>query len=417
MSCHQMIQINVKKEEHKRRILEYVRWLVQETKLNQESGIRFRPYPEPFKLDIEVRREVLVSKVNIIEKELPDRKSLARHLVCRAVIALKKQELENPSWEDFRRELNNAAKAHVDRPLIDYRILLPFHISGSWIDSKPWIDVLGMSFQRVTWPEVEALPGWEQFLRDAQHVHLLPDRQDDLTAYLTSVWGFTPLLVDVPGRMHQDAFDSANRNFDLLRALVNYVSRHIQRGFVYFGTSKPLGVSLPPPVYGMFWPDGYYKLYRTVERYDYKAKEFEQDSGRQVEELLNRIASISGEMQSLMINVLLRYGEAMDTANWRYAFLSLWQVLEAVSLQSKTAKRVGVLIEANPLYTDLIDVLAQSRNLFAHQGEFSEEGLREVNFLKIIADLAIDAFFDYAERFPDRKSLKGFYKHATKHNC
>jgi hypothetical protein len=187
------------------------------------------------------------------------------------------------------------------------------------------------------------------------------------------------------------------------------------------GAPKPLGVSLPPPIYGVFQAGGDYEtLYYTIERYDYKAIKFERDSGLLVEKLLRHIATASEEMQSLLIEVLLKYGQAMDTMDWRSAFLALWQILEAVSLQTSASlkmkevvKRIGNLIGAKPPMKDLIDSVAQSRHLLVHQGKFSEEGLVEVNFLKIIAEAAINALFVNAKRFPTRSLLEEFYKHAT----
>ncbi len=423
MSCHQMVQFNIKKEEDKRRMLECLHRLLRVIELHGDSVF----YPRSFERDI--CEEVLVSKIKIWG-ELPDRKYLARSLMRNAVIALKKQGLENPDWKDFDRELKNLAKAYVNKPLVDYCIFFPFHVSEScidpkqsWVAHKRWINVLGMRFRRVSWRKVQDLPGWEQFLRGTQDHFLFQYNQDSPIEYLAASFrGFTPLLVDVRARTSQEAFDLASRNFELLRALVNLASGY---GLVYeqWGVQEPLGVSLPPPIYGVFWADGNHELHYTIERYDYKAKEFERDKGLWLEKALGRIATASEEMQPLMIEVLLKYGQAMDTADWRSAFLALWQILEDVSLRTsdnnlsmeKVVKRISVLIGLKPksLEKDLIDSLAQSRHLLVHQGKFSEEGLEEVNFLKIVAEWAINALFARAEKFPTPQLLEEFYNHAT----
>lgn len=400
-----MIQIS---EKDKPKMLEYLHWLLQAMTLNKDGQVS---WPQSFNFDM--RLEVLVSKTNI--QALPDRKDLARDLILKAVVALKRRGLEGPDWKDFSQELDGIVKAYTDKPLIDYRVLFPFHISGPWVTRKRWFNVLEMKFRRVSWQQVQALPGWGQLWKDAQGYSLLQDRDD-----LYSIWTLTPLLVDVQARTRQEAFDQANRNFELLRALFNLVKAY-RVWLVRIGTPKPLGASLAPPIYGMFRAAGDYEaLYYNVERRKYEAVRFERDEGLGVEKLLGHIATASEEMQSLLIEILLKYGQAMDTTDWRSAFLALWQILEAASLRAsanlkmmEVAKRIGNLIGAKPPMKDLIDSVAQSRHLLVHQGRFSEEGLVEVNFLKIIAEAAINALFVNAKRFPTRQLLEEFYKHAT----
>lgn len=387
-------------EKDKPRMLEYLHWLLRAMTLNEDgSVVCFRPF------DFDIHLEVLVSKINI--RELQDRKDLARHFIRKAVTTLKKRGLEDPDCEDFEQELDNVVKAYMGKPLIDYRILFPFHIRGSWIARKRWFNVLGMKFRRVGWQRVQALSRWEQLWKTTQGHFLLQNREDDLD----SIWKLTPLLVDIQARTYQEAFDQASRNFELLRAVFNLVREYGLRHFTT-GAPKPLGVSLAPPIYGIFRTGGDYEaLYYTIERYDYEgigyqARGFEQDEVRRVEKLLRRIATASEEMQSLLVEVLLKYGQAMDTTDWRSAFLALWQILEVASLQTsadlkmtEVVKRVSNLIGAKPPMKDLIKGLAQSRHLLVHQGKFSEEGLVEVNFLKMVAEAAINALFVRAKNF------------------
>ncbi len=393
----------------KPRMLEYLHWLLQAMTLHKDGRVSW-----PHSFDFDIRLEVLVSKTNI--RELPDRKDLARDLTRKAVIALKKRGLEDSDWKDFSQALGDAVKAYMGKSLIDYRILFPFHVSGSWVARKRWFSVLGMRFRRVGWQQVSALSGWGQLWKTAQDHFLLQNRQDDLD----SIWRLTPLLVDVQARTYQDAFDQASSNFELLRALFNLVRGYGLRRFTT-GAPKPLGASLAPPIYGVFRTDGDYEaLYYTIERYQYESIRFKRDEGLRVEKLLRLIATASEEMQSLLIEVLLKYGQAMDTTDWRSAFLALWQILEIASLQTSASlkmtevvKRIGNLIGAKPPMEDLIDSVTQSRHLLVHQGKFSKEGLVEVNFLKIIAEAAINALFVRARSFPTLQSLEEFYKHAT----
>ena len=51
--------------------------------------------------------------------------------------------------------------------------------------------------------------------------------------------------------------------------------------------------------------------------------------------------------------------------------------------------RITRLVKADSLLKDLIEYMLKTRNLLVHQGKFSEEGIAEVNYLKLVAELAI----------------------------
>lgn len=401
-----MTKIRVKDE---KKVLEHIHWLIE------HDIASVRPILLGEAVGFDERLEVLTSKIEIRHETVRDNKRLTLQFIRQATVNLKIRGLKEPSWGDFERELDDAIRDYLNRAMVDYRVLVPFHISGSWVTRKRWFNVLGMKFKKTKWSTVRRLPGWDQFLAQT-HSDL---RSLGYKGELSWIYNLIPLVVDVRARTYQEAFHQVSHSFELLRALFNLVKDY---GMVHWqATPRPLGVSLPSPVFGLFRDDGEFeKLYFEVKRYQYPTKSYMRKNLVVVERSLKRIATVSDPMQRLLIDVLLKYGQAMDTADWRDAFLSLWQVLEGLSLRNvfsvrmkKVPSRIVNLMGVRPplrsLKKDLIDSLAKSRHLLVHQGRFSEEGLIEVNLLKGIIEEAINALFALAKRFPTLQSLQDFY--------
>ena len=57
----------------------------------------------------------------------------------------------------------------------------------------------------------------------------------------------------------------------------------------------------------------------------------------------------------------------------------------------------------------MLDYLTTYRNALVHEGRFSEDGLRDVNYLKLITEPLILALLEKGRRFPDRTSLEEYY--------
>ena len=152
--------------------------------------------------------------------------------------------------------------------------------------------------------------------------------------------------------------------------------------------------------------------------YRYLSKKYENNNIKNVERLLSRLSSFSEDMSELLINMLLKYGRAMDTADWSDGYLSLWQIIEALTLvkdfrveMKKLPQRMVNLIGFRDtiLYKDLITGLAESRHLLVHEGRFSEEGFDDFQMLKHVVEMGIEALFQRAKDFPTRQSLEDFY--------
>ena len=337
--------------------------------------------------------------------------SSAQGLVLEAVIDLKKRGCDDPKWTDFESALERVIEAYLRTPLRTYNIFFPLNATGPYLERKRWFNILDTRFRRVTWRCIKKFPGWDRFQRDIE-----PSKRRQI---LSQAY-FTPLITSLEARSIKEAFSKANRNFELLRAILNLT---FQFGKITYQSGRPksLGKVLPPPIYGVFSEGGDFENSGfTIEQYEYKWVEIASEQFRALEWVLKQLEKSDPKMCGLLTDILLKYGQAMDTTNWRHAFLALWQVLETIAQPTSTqlkmddvAKRIGLLLKQDPLIRDLLDYLKDLRNTLVHKGRFSEEGLEEVNFLKFIVEQAINTVLLNLRRFSTPQMLEEFYVHAS----
>jgi hypothetical protein len=183
-----------------------------------------------------------------------------------------------------------------------------------------------------------------------------------------------------------------------------------------------LATILPPPVYGTFAEDGrLQKLFFNTVRYEsYGPNHLKDYDIGEVRRLANRPKEPENDSQTMavLIEALEKYGEALDTSEWRLAFLLLWQILELITLQTSeklnmnTVKnRVISLLNQDRLARDLLSALYRTRNSLVHRGSFPDaEGPREVSLLKYIVERATNALFSLLRTCPTKASLQRYYE-------
>jgi hypothetical protein len=233
---------------------------------------------------------------------------------------------------------------------------------------------------------------------------------------------FSPVLVLCEGRDVQEALAVAGRPFDLFRWLVNLTRRFGRTTMQFGGLPRPLGMVLPAPIYGVFNQDRNLRelLFLNVKYSEYSRNTLRGNEIAEVRRLARRLGQPDSDDQTtaIMIEALEKYGEALDAFQWRLAFLTLWQILELIALQSsaslnmKTVKsRINALLGFDPLARDLLNALYKTRNSLVHRGLFPEAiGLREVNLLKFVVEKALNALFSLLRICPTRASLQRYYE-------
>jgi hypothetical protein len=367
---------------------------------------------EIFELDIFTK--ILAESVILRDISTTETK---RALIKRAAL-LRLKKYKQQSIYTFRRALAAEVRGYLTRPVQKYWILLPLHIPSAELGNLRSISILGTKLLFRDWDYVQRRFDIEAFVqRSAEQLH-----GQDVTLLFTA---FSPVLVLFEGRSDREALDKANRPFDLLRCLINLGHQFGRFTRQWGGYPKPLATILPPPTYGTFTEEGSLHMffYNLVRYEDYGQNTLRGGEITEVRRLANRLKEPDSNNQTMgiFVEALEKYGEALDTFEWRLAFLLLWQILELITLQSsenlnmKAVKgRVNSLLNQDRLSRDLLSALYKTRNSLVHRGSFpDEEGLTEINLLKHIVEGAINALFSLLRICPTRANLERYYEHIS----
>lgn len=315
----------------------------------------------------------------------------------------------------FRRVLAAGVRRHLRLAEHPYRIVFPLNIDSRSLERRRWFATSGLRFSIRSWPYVKRHLALDDWLRQAKLIAGVDER--------SLHHSFTPLEVIAPDRGPRESFDEACTAFELLRSVLNlevfgsYYS-------IQFGVRKPLGKIMPPPVYGVFNEDGGFETLYVEERppRKYDQPRIQPDRIRQADRLLRQLSQRHEPRSTigLVEEAIRKYGRALDTTNWRDAFLSLWQVLELLTHEPNTTykmwnvcERASTLLQTHPLMVDILYTCYQTRNALVHRGRFSDEGLIEVGMLKIIVERCIDAVYGLGRACPDWHSLVVYYQNAA----
>ena len=149
---------------------------------------------------------------------------------------------------------------------------------------------------------------------------------------------FIPVLTLSSGRDAREAFEEANKAFDLLRVCFNLPLQFRRRNQQFGGYPRALGKILPAPVYGVFKSDKSFDLLLySTSKYEYKNNSISMDeieSARRIARFIT-IPHNEQDIQSIIVDAFEKYQKALDLQEWNEAFLSLWQILELITLQDE----------------------------------------------------------------------------------
>ena len=371
------------------------------------------------KFDIEIRKEIIGSKIKI--KGPFDDKEMFHKLLFDSILCLKKKGIGNPDYNDLLSELKNKINAYIRKPLRKFIVLLPLHSTGGALIRKRWFNIQGTRFYKSDWLKVHNISGWKSFKNRAKDIRYLTSNLEEQILPMQQY--FTPLIANVDARSTSEAFQIANKKYEIIRSILN-LNFTFGKVTFQFGPPIPLGEILPPIFYGLFDEKGsYISLYFNEESYIYKTISLKNNDIEYLNRMIKRIDKMEEDIKSVFIDSLLKYVRALDTSDWRDAFLTLWQILENLSLSSlssgitmrQISSRVKNLMgPTDILHKELIDSLVDTRNKLVHLGKFSKSGLMEVNFIKIIVDQALSNFYWLLKLFPSKVELEEFFQIATK---
>lgn len=314
----------------------------------------------------------------------------------------------------FRRVLAARVRRHLKLPVQRCHFVAPLNVADSSVAGRRWLTVGGLRFTVRSW----------EYIRD----HLAVDewRKKALVHEIgcgSDVWRcFTPLEVVVPGRSVNEASDAAYDAFELLRAVLNYFEM-VGTYTVQGGKSQPLGRIRPPVTYAVFGDDGalleWYLETNPAMKYSCPNIDV-----RNVDGALGMLKQLSRARDARATvarieDAVRKYGRALDTTEWRHAFLNLWQALEILTHEptgshsiKSVYERAKLLLGPDPFMKDVLEVCRDARNELVHQGRFSEDGLRAVGMLKMIVGHCIRTVYSLRKACPDWDSLVVYYNNV-----
>lgn len=340
-----------------------------------------------------------------------------RAMVQRSCFRLK--TLKRQDVFTFRRVLAARARKYLRSPEKSYHVVMLMNIDPKSLQNHNQFSVVGVRLTVRTWKYI------------AKHFDQNAWKED--VASFSTFHGdafsgpFIPLTAKHLARDPQVAFEKINDAFDLLRAAINSAENFGKYSQQFGGLPRPLGRILRSPVYGVFDDDGKYVvgLGSDVANRHYRLESIEAGTIKHVKRVLSRLLHPRGvnDTSELVLDAFRKYGQALETSEWKDAFLNLWQILELLTYRpsehpddrfsmKEVCARAATLVNRHELLTDLIWTCQNTRNALVHRGRFSDDGLQDVSMLKSIVEHCIGAVLELRDVCPTWEDLVIYYQNA-----
>lgn len=309
--------------------------------------------------------------------------------------------------------------ANLEKRKTEYRVLMFLNVDPSTIIEFSQVNLLGETLSLISWNDITEMDTsglWQEVKSQDRKSPILRDIPD-LIAPAPDVVLFTPFLFVTKTYGAEAAVEIASNQMDLFRAILNIPSSLGK--YTYFRSQpKALSEILPSPIYVIFDENRVKKsVYYTIEKYEYKQVKIPNDRLSSIRFLLTKLTTdlSANSTWNYLISILRLYQKALDTTTTEAAFLTMWQVLEnCIGLGEELTRnrdiqsRISVILQADPITLEMIDIIIEKRNKLVHSGRFLEDGDRLFFTLKLITDSIIRRFIYLADRYPTLPELKDY---------
>lgn len=400
-------------ENRKQVILNCLNYIEKKATISTDSKISI-PLDILIQFSLEILREYLLKSESFPE-------TTKEHIVFSALKRwLKYKKTNNPEQKInlFVRALNYEI-ANLEKRNSEYRVLMFLNVDPATISKFAQVNLLGETLSLISWNDVKEMDtsGLWQEVKSQDRNNPLIRNKPDLNKTAPDVGLFKPFLFVTKTYGPEAAVEIASNRMDLFRAILNIPSSLGE--YTYFRSQpKALSEILPSPVYVIFDEHGEKKsFYYTIEKYEYKQIKIPNDRISSIQFLLSKITvdHAANSTWNHLINILRLYQKALDTATTEAAFLTMYQVLEnCISLGEEPTRnrdiksRTLVLLRADPITREMIDIIIDKRNKLVHSGKFLEDGDRLFFILKLITDSIIRSFIYLADLYPTLSELNDY---------
>lgn len=346
---------------------------------------------------------------------------LMYNLTYKVAFQIKKSEIQDIS--QFQELLSKEVELYLIQPINEYFVLLPLHAIEDSFADKSKISLMNNNLIFRHWDTLKEEMDIDSFIKKGDSflkgfVGKKLDRINEL---------FTPIIIRTDGRNEEEAFSKAERVFDLLRIILNLLYVQYRFNKQFGGYPKEYSKCLPPPLYGIFKPNGeFISIFYCLSIYpEYKENKITEEYIEGINKIIGLIHEPENDEDSmrLFIDGLEIYGQAIDTSEWRLSFIYLWQFFELLTLKSKdklsekdVVSRVSNILNLSQEDEDLLQVMYCSRNSLVHESKYpngNTHSMDEFSFLKSLVDKFIGKSYDLVIKYPTISLLSSFYKKSS----
>lgn len=224
---------------------------------------------------------------------------------------------------------------------------------------------------------------------------------------------------EVEARSNREAIEIANQDFDLVRLAFNCIYAD-NLMYSMSGRRRPLAEIPSPHYWGVFSVSGNFReSYHNPHPQTLPIKRPIRNEIVAAKRMLRRfdVEHRDNSILRLYEDAVRRYNDALDTTDWRQAFLDLWRVLELISFPTsdrysmdEVADRIAGLLGNHWALRDLLSSLAHSRNKLVHTGAFPTSALDEVNLAKAMVEHSLGAIWSLRRRCPTKADLVEYHQ-------
>jgi hypothetical protein len=313
--------------------------------------------------------------------------------------------------DGFLEVLGEKAKAYLDRPQQEYRLLFPLNLIREKIPDIP-ILVHGISFEIHDWKEIRGYYDIDALIVEVKKFIKYP--HDPIYWDINS----TPLVARIYGRNAEEVFRRCEIAYDLYRSFLNFfLDRSIT---VQLARPSPLAKIMPPVGYGVFLSDGKLECpYTDIEHLNNQHLCSESIESKVIQDFIDKSSS-RVDVDIRLIEAIKSHNMGLETTNWDNSYLAFWRVFEILAFGSRTdynmdevVSRVCVLIDPpKTKIKEFLSLCSKRRNSLVHRGVFPVEAQSLVLTLKYYSALSIWRFLQLSKVYHKANELDEYYELA-----
>ena len=368
-------------------------------------------------VDYEFRKNILLFSVDICSAEIKSFEDKV-YVLNNALDKFKNKKIF--SIASFEKCISEAINDKKKSTLRTFSVLFFLNADKSLVERKRHFNILGNKIYPRTWKYIEKnfeINKFEMELKKHNTLNVkFPGKLNNFLIFEIKSNAIRP----------DEAFQKAYEVFEVFRGIINFSNNCLtfSKSFGPVNNRSPINSFLPSPFCPFFDSARRYINFKyTLEKHYYNnAKRTKLKSLNIFQDLLSYFKSPSSEksINKLLEEVIINYGQSLDSLDWESDFLKLWRILELITFYSEnttikqTVNKLKLLFgQANHFVNYSLDIVSYIRNLFVHKGFFPEEGFGQIQILKLIVEEALLRLFYHAKNFKSQLDLQIFYKHYS----